>query len=211
MTTVQAAAGPLAGTGRIADDLYLMAHDENTGRPLIGPRLLGTGLAAALLAELMLTGGLVLHYGSVGGVTVDSGMVMACRAEIADDLASACPPGGGCRAAAASGAGMAGVPGRRRRAERGVPARAGRLPGAGAPQAAVEGCSVGPGRPGLGVRAAVPCMPRSGPGPQVRSRPRRPAGPCGGVRARVPHDRAPARPDAASRTPPGGSTCRCRT
>ena len=51
---VQAAAGPLAGTGRIADDLYLMAHDENTGRPLIGPRLLGTGLAAALLAELML-------------------------------------------------------------------------------------------------------------------------------------------------------------
>ena len=84
---VQAAAGPLAGTGRVADDLYLMAHDENTGRPLIGPRLLGTGLAAALLAELMLAAGLVLHHGSVGGVTVDSGMVLACRAEIADDLA----------------------------------------------------------------------------------------------------------------------------
>src|SRR6266852_1564239 len=87
---------------------------------------------------------------------------------------------------------MAGVPGLRRGAERGVPARAGRLPGAGALQPAVEGCAVGPGRPGLGVRAADPRMPRSGPGPQVRSRPRRPGGPCGGVRARVPHDRAPA-------------------
>ena len=84
---VQAAAGPLAGTGRIADDLYLMAHDENTGRPLIGPRLLGTGLAAALLAELMLIGGLVLHNSRVGGVALNSEMVMACRAEIADDLA----------------------------------------------------------------------------------------------------------------------------
>jgi len=84
---VQAAASPLAGTGQIADDLYLMAHDENTGRPLIGPRLLGTGLAAALLAELMLAGGLVLHDGSAGDVTVTSGTVVARRAEITDDLA----------------------------------------------------------------------------------------------------------------------------
>ncbi len=84
---MQAATGPLAGTGRIADDLYMIAHDENTGRPLIGPRLLGTGLAAALLAELMLAGGLVLHNGRVGGVTLNSGVVVACRAKIADDLA----------------------------------------------------------------------------------------------------------------------------
>jgi hypothetical protein len=84
---LQTTAGPLAGTGRIADDLYLMAHEENTGRPLIGPRLLGTGLSAALLAELMLTSGLVLHNSRVGGVTLTSEMVMACRAEIADDLA----------------------------------------------------------------------------------------------------------------------------
>lgn len=86
MTTVHAAAGPLSGTGRIADDLYLMAHGENNGRPLIGPRLLGTGLAAALLSELMLDGGLVLHHGSVGGVTVTRGVLMACRTDIADDL-----------------------------------------------------------------------------------------------------------------------------
>ncbi len=46
----------LAGTGRLADDLYLMAHDENTGRPQLQPRALGMGLAGALLAELMLAG-----------------------------------------------------------------------------------------------------------------------------------------------------------
>ena len=45
---MHAAVGPLAGTGRIADDLYLMAHDEYTGRPLIGPRLLGTRQAGYL-------------------------------------------------------------------------------------------------------------------------------------------------------------------
>jgi hypothetical protein len=84
---VQAATSPLAGTGRVADDLYLMAHDENTGRPLIGPRLLGTGLAAALLAELMLADGLILHNGRIGSVTLNSGMVLACHAEIIDDLA----------------------------------------------------------------------------------------------------------------------------
>ncbi len=85
---VQAPAGSLTGTGRIADDLYLMAHDENTGRPLIGPRLLGTGLAAALLAELMLAGGLVLHDGGAGGLTLNGEIVMVCRAGIADDLAT---------------------------------------------------------------------------------------------------------------------------
>jgi hypothetical protein len=44
----------LAGTGLVADDLYLLAHDDRTGRPLLPPRPLGTGLAGALLAELML-------------------------------------------------------------------------------------------------------------------------------------------------------------
>ena len=44
----------LSGTGLVADDLYLLAHDDRTGKPLLPPRPLGTGLAAALLAELML-------------------------------------------------------------------------------------------------------------------------------------------------------------
>jgi Golgi phosphoprotein 3 (GPP34) len=44
----------LSGTGRVADDLYLMAHHEVTGKPFVQPRALGTGLAGALLAELML-------------------------------------------------------------------------------------------------------------------------------------------------------------
>jgi len=44
----------LSGTGLVGDDLYLMAHDDRTGRPLLPPRPLGTGLAGALLAELML-------------------------------------------------------------------------------------------------------------------------------------------------------------
>jgi hypothetical protein len=44
----------LAGTGLIADDLFLMAHHETTGRPYLQPRALGLGLAAGLLAELIL-------------------------------------------------------------------------------------------------------------------------------------------------------------
>src|SRR5690349_6642818 len=44
----------LSGTGLVADDLYLLAHDDRTGKPLLPPRPLGTGLAGALRAELML-------------------------------------------------------------------------------------------------------------------------------------------------------------
>lgn len=44
----------LSGTGLVADDLYLLAHNDRTGKPLLPPRPLGTGLAGALLAELML-------------------------------------------------------------------------------------------------------------------------------------------------------------
>jgi Golgi phosphoprotein 3 (GPP34) len=46
----------LSGTGRLADDLYLMAHNDVTGRPYLQPRATGLGLAGALLAELMLAG-----------------------------------------------------------------------------------------------------------------------------------------------------------
>jgi hypothetical protein len=44
----------LSGTGRLADDLYLMAHHEVSGKPYVQPRALGLGLAGGLLAELML-------------------------------------------------------------------------------------------------------------------------------------------------------------
>jgi Golgi phosphoprotein 3 (GPP34) len=85
---VHVSAGPLAGTGRVADDLFLIAHDERSGRLLLAPRQLGTGLAAALLAEVMLAGGIIVDNGRVGGVTVNSGLVVACRADIADELAA---------------------------------------------------------------------------------------------------------------------------
>ncbi|MDX6391026.1 MAG: hypothetical protein QOJ73_2089 [Streptosporangiaceae bacterium] len=53
----------LSGTGRLADDLYLMAHHEVSGKPHVQPRVLGLGLAGGLLAELLLLGsiGLVPH------------------------------------------------------------------------------------------------------------------------------------------------------
>jgi len=54
-------AGPLNSglsvTGRVGDDLYLMAHDDASGKPLLEPRGLGLGLAGGLLAELMLARG----------------------------------------------------------------------------------------------------------------------------------------------------------
>jgi hypothetical protein len=84
----QPAAGPghlrgpvnsrLAGTGRIADDLYLMAHHERTGKPLLQPRPLGLGLAGGLLAELVLGGSIGLRY---------DGAVLAGRTWPGDDLA----------------------------------------------------------------------------------------------------------------------------
>jgi hypothetical protein len=46
----------LSGTGLVADDLYLLGHEEGSGKPLLQPSALGTGLAGALLAELMLAG-----------------------------------------------------------------------------------------------------------------------------------------------------------
>ena len=46
----------LTGTGRIADDLFLLAHDDATGRPFLQRRALSVGLAGALLAELMFAG-----------------------------------------------------------------------------------------------------------------------------------------------------------
>ena len=58
-------AAQLSGTGRIADDLYLLAHHERTGRPHLQPRAVGLGLAGALLAELVLPGAVRIWRGLV--------------------------------------------------------------------------------------------------------------------------------------------------
>lgn len=55
----------LSGTGRLADDLYLMAHHEVSGRPHLQARAIGLGLAGALLAELMLTDMIRIAAGAV--------------------------------------------------------------------------------------------------------------------------------------------------
>jgi hypothetical protein len=55
----------LSGTGLVADDLFLMAHDDVTGRPFLQPRAIGLGLAGGLLAELLLPGQLRLRDGLV--------------------------------------------------------------------------------------------------------------------------------------------------
>jgi hypothetical protein len=46
----------LSGTGRLADDLYLLAHHDVSGKPHLQPLAIGLGLAGALLAELALAG-----------------------------------------------------------------------------------------------------------------------------------------------------------
>jgi Golgi phosphoprotein 3 (GPP34) len=53
------------------DDLYLMAHNDVTGRPFLQPRAVGLGLAGGLLAELMLLDMLRLTHGWVA--TCDPG------------------------------------------------------------------------------------------------------------------------------------------
>jgi len=55
----------LSGTGLLADDLYLMAHDDVTGRAHLQPRAVALGLAGGLLAEQMLLGRIVVSHGSV--------------------------------------------------------------------------------------------------------------------------------------------------
>ena len=56
----------LGGTGRLADDLYLLAHHDVTGRPYLQPRAIGIGLAGALLAELMLADRICIWPDGVG-------------------------------------------------------------------------------------------------------------------------------------------------
>ncbi len=64
-TPVISRAAQLSGTGRIADDLYLLAHHERTGRAHLQPRAVGLGLAGALLAELVVPGAIRVWRGLV--------------------------------------------------------------------------------------------------------------------------------------------------
>lgn len=57
----------LYGTGRIADDLYLIAHHETSGKPYLSSRAVGIGLAGGLLAELVVA--------LRPAVTIDSGCI----------------------------------------------------------------------------------------------------------------------------------------
>jgi hypothetical protein len=67
----------LGGTGRIADDLWLVAHHEVTGRAHLQPRALGLGLAGGLLCELLMD----------GAITITRGTVTAGQARPGDQLA----------------------------------------------------------------------------------------------------------------------------
>ncbi len=62
----------LSGTGLVADDLYLLGHDDRSGKPLLQPRALGTGLAGALLTELMLAGCIGLRQDGTVVITRDT-------------------------------------------------------------------------------------------------------------------------------------------
>jgi Golgi phosphoprotein 3 (GPP34) len=55
----------LRGTERLADDLYLIAHNDRTGRPRLQPRAAGLGLASGLLAELLVARRLTIREGRV--------------------------------------------------------------------------------------------------------------------------------------------------
>ena len=80
--------GGLGGTGLVADDLYLMAHHETSGRPFLQPRPLGIGLAGALLAELTLGGHVLVGPDStvaVGPTLPDDDLARQVRNQIAGE------------------------------------------------------------------------------------------------------------------------------
>lgn len=52
-------------TGRLADDFFLMVHDDPSGRPRLSDRILGLGLAGALLGELVVLRAIDVAKGTV--------------------------------------------------------------------------------------------------------------------------------------------------
>jgi hypothetical protein len=79
----------LAGTGRLADDLYLMAHHERTGRPLLAPRAAGLGLAGGLLSELILADAIGICHDDVitGPAPPDDVLAATVLSQVADEAA----------------------------------------------------------------------------------------------------------------------------
>ena len=78
----------LGGTGRLADDLWLVAHHEITGKPHLQPRAAGVGLAGGLLAELMLAGGIRLWRGMIvpaGGPVSRDGLARAVLVQVTSE------------------------------------------------------------------------------------------------------------------------------
>ena len=55
----------LSGTGLVADDLYLLAHNDVSGKPYVQPRALGLGLAGGLLSELVLAGAVSVRHDDI--------------------------------------------------------------------------------------------------------------------------------------------------
>lgn len=53
----------------LADEFYLIAHEDNTGRPRLHSKTTGYGLAAALLAELFLHGNVAIDRQTVNVVS----------------------------------------------------------------------------------------------------------------------------------------------
>jgi hypothetical protein len=62
-------AGPLDNRLRLADEMYLIAHDDVTGGRRRPGRVVGVGLGGALLAELMLAGNVRIWAGTVVALT----------------------------------------------------------------------------------------------------------------------------------------------
>ena len=78
----------LGGTGRLADDLCLVAHHEITGKPHLQPRAAGEGLAGGLLAELMLAGSIRLWRGMIvpaGGPVSRDGLARAVLVQVTSE------------------------------------------------------------------------------------------------------------------------------
>lgn len=74
----------LSGTGHVADDLYLIAHHETSGRQYLSHRCTGIGVAGGLLAELLALERPV--------ITLDRGCILPVRHQNGRSVARyACP------------------------------------------------------------------------------------------------------------------------